>query len=219
MDRAEPPCRDVPAIHSPNALLMPHVPDLLNPRPLGPVVLGIALSGKAVGMATVASGDRLREFHVRHLNKLTSREGKEARFRQLVRNETERHGVTHIALVELKRQERHRDLIDALISWLMSEASNIGVSLVRLPCEASDDTAQNKATRPKNREIAEVMARRFVELARIAPSADPVPGEKHLGPGAPGVRRRLRSDRERYWMPMFRAVHAAVQVHDRTLLS
>lgn len=173
--------------------------------------LALTLCPGQVGLA-LASVAHVVHTQVVNIRKLRSREAREARVRQVVLRMVEAYRPTHLVLV-LSASDDEEPLLTALRTWLEATATEHGLQVLRMTRGEVRQALVPRGTRPSNRNLADLLATRFAAVAELAPSR-----EKPLLPmnlvGAVGMRRRLRTSRERYWQPMFLALGAATTVLD-----
>jgi hypothetical protein len=180
---------------------------------LPPVALGIVLGGRGVGLAVATRGSVLG-FRVVDLHKNHGPEAKEARFRNAVAGWIDGHGVTRIAVVGPLRGEVHLPVVRDEAAWLVAEAQARGIALAFHDSGALRERYA-RGGRPSNRAMGERLAAEFPELRGSAASSEPVPGADRV----PGLRRRIRSEREKYYARAFLALAAAMADLDWALLA
>lgn len=169
--------------------------------------LGIKLSGGEVGLA-LATVTRVIHHAVLNLRKKRSREGKEARFRQVIELLLARHVPGRIVIVASFGVSGQSELLTAFAVWLSDFAQ---VRRLRLSTVTPDAVrrAVVGGTRPSTRELARMLCERFEAVRHRSPDREPVPGADRV-PELVSRGRRLRTSRERYWASMFLALGAAV---------
>lgn len=180
-----------------------------------PVVLGLALGARRIGLCVLDREDLL-SVRVLNVGQLHSREGKEARFRQVATELFDDLHVTDTALVGIERHDAEPAFLTTLRAWFEDEARHRLVAISHLSAEEVRRDVVKGRVRPNNRNLAETLCQTFPELHAQAPSAVTGPGGAHL-PELAATPSSLPTNRERYWQRMFLALGAAVLTRDRVL--
>ena len=180
-----------------------------------PVVLGIAPGARRVGLAVMDSQDLLCH-RVLNVGQIRSREGKEIRLRQVVSGLLDDYRVTHAVVVQIELAQLP-ELLSMLLLWFTQEAKDRLIDVRDMPPDAIRRALVGSAReRANNRNLAEVLSRRFPQLHDLAPSAHPAPGSTHL-PELAATPSCLPTNRERYWRGMFLALGGALLTRDQLL--
>lgn len=173
--------------------------------PTTPTCLGILLGAREVGVA-VATREHLLHDGVVNLRKLTSREGREARFRQAMAARLDRFPVTRVAVTRPLGVLHDPGLVDAERAWLADECRRRGLALHAYDTRAVRADPASAGRLRTHRVLAEQLAARFPELAGKCPTYRTTPAS-----GVPA--------RARYWFRMFLALATALCDLDRALLN
>jgi hypothetical protein len=139
------------------------------------------------------------------LRKIASREGREARFRQVVLARFDRFAVTQVAVTALTPATPSALLVNAERAWLEAECARRGVPLRSYSREEVRRDPQRPGGGLTHRDVAMRASARFPELAKRCPTYQVTPAS-----GVPS--------RDRYWFRMFTALAVALLDLDRELL-
>jgi hypothetical protein len=167
-------------------------------RPADQVAAAVVIGAREVGVAVVTR-ERLLHGRVLNVRKIRSAAARERRFAQVLDDVLEHGAPGHLVVVVPKDLDQTRE---AQLASLARIAAHRGLARVDL---RAPDVRRGFAPVATTRALSQALCERYPTLAPRVPVSTALLS----GRAAP------RSERERYWTPLFLAVGAAALVLDR----
>lgn len=158
------------------------------------VILGICPHQRETGI-TLLAGETIVKDMVLNLRKISSGDGRERRFRQVLDGLLDSYTLTAIAVLVPPVENKMQPFVRSALISLEEAARDHAVPLRRYTAGVLHRAFVNCSDRPSTRAVATCLARRFPELTAKAPQSD-------RGP--------YRTAQERYYRGIFLALGAAL---------